>query len=307
MRCRVAYISHVLAFVLGLSVSLLLLGIQLANERVEEKKDSFGTIYVILTGPEHWNKRDAIRESWVTFLRGDDTYVFSIGALGLSKEVRNLLITEQQTHSDLLIVPVVDSYQNLTAKVLSTFEQLVNRRTFKYVVKADDDTYLNVEGIRQELKVAPERRFYWGYFHGAAHVFRNGKYKETEWFLADRYLPYALGGAYVLSYDLVQYIVNNGPLFSKYKSEDVTVGTWLAPLNITRRHDTRFDTGYRSRGCANTRLALHKQLSGDMRTFASRLRDGLPLCEKEFTLMPSYRYNWTVPPSQCCTVLEQGP
>ncbi|BES99822.1 Beta-1,3-galactosyltransferase [Nesidiocoris tenuis] len=308
MRIRISFISHVLAFVLGISVALLLLGIQLATENgAEVTKNTYGTLYAVLSAPDHSSQRDAIRESWATFLQGDDTYVFSIGALGLTEDMRQQLVLEQQLYGDLLIVPVVEKYRNLTTKQLATLEQLVRNRSFKYLVKADDDTYLNVDGIRRELKDAPEKRFYWGYFHGTAPVFKSGKWKETEWFLSDRYLPYALGGAYVISYDLVLYIVNNAHLLSKYTSEDVSMGTWLGPLNITRRHDTRFDTGWKSRGCANNRLALHRQLPGDMRTFASRLRDGLPLCEKETVLIPAYRYNWNVLPSKCCSELENAP
>ncbi len=89
--------------------------------------------------------------------------------------------------------------------------------------------------------------------------------------LCDRYLPYALGGGYVLSHDLVAYIAATADMFSFYNSEvsdllffassiphhreslpfpllqDVSVGTWLAPLNITRQHDIRFDTEWKVR------------------------------------------------------------
>jgi len=38
---------------------------------------------------------------------------------------------------------------------------------------------------------------------------KKGKYKETEWILCDRFLSYALGGGYVLSKDLIIYLVKN--------------------------------------------------------------------------------------------------
>lgn len=39
------------------------------------------------------------------------------------------------------------------------------------------------------------------------------------WFLSDRYLPYALGGGYVLGMDAVKYIARNADIFSHYVSE----------------------------------------------------------------------------------------
>lgn len=44
-----------------------------------------------------------------------------------------------------------------------------------------------------------------------------------------------------------------------FVNEDVSVGIWLAPLRIERRHDRRFDTEWRSRGCLNHYVITHKQ------------------------------------------------
>lgn len=65
--------------------------------------------------------------------------------------------------------------------------------------------------------------------------------------LCDTYLPYALGGGYVLGRPLVAHVVAAAPLLAAYTSEDVSVGAWLAPLNVTRRHDVRFDTEWKVR------------------------------------------------------------
>lgn len=45
------------------------------------------------------------------------------------------------------------------------------------------------------------------------------------WFLSDTYLPYALGGGYVLGMDLAVYIARNRELLSLYNSE-----VWHAAL-----------------------------------------------------------------------------
>lgn len=50
---------------------------------------------------------------------------------------------------------------------------------------------------------------YWGYFDGRAKVYLHGKWQEQDWFLCDNYLPYALGGGYVISQNIVDYISRN--------------------------------------------------------------------------------------------------
>lgn len=87
---------------------------------------------------------------------------------------------------------------------------------------------------------------YWGYFDGRARVRRTGKWAEPvrlyeskpsqtalftptythiasslqqHWILSDTYIPYALGGGYLLGMDLVDYIAKNEKLFSIYNSE----------------------------------------------------------------------------------------
>lgn len=86
-----------------------------------------------------------------------------------------------------------------------------------------------------------------------------------------------------------------------YNSEDVSVGLWLAPIaNIERKHDVRFDTEYRSRGCSNQYLVTHKQSNQDMRKLHEYYSKTGNLCAQEISNFLGYQYNWTVPPSRCC-------
>ena len=46
----------------------------------------------------------------------------------------------------------------------------------------------------------------------------------------------------------------------KWNSEDVSVGAWLAPVQVNRVHSIRFDTESESRGCHNSWIVTHKQV-----------------------------------------------
>ena len=129
-----------------------------------------------------------------------------------------------------------------------------------------------------------------------------GAYKETEWSLCDTYLPYALGGGYLLSRDLIELLVRNEPYLKHYKCEDVAVGVWLAPYNIERRHDSRFDTGSLPRGCKNVFLMSHKVGPEEMFAYYRSLQLEGQFCSwrTQWFYQNGYLYNWTALPSQCC-------
>lgn len=165
----------------------------------------------------------------------------------------------------------------------------------------DDDSFVQLPLVLEDLKNTNfEESLYWGFFDGRAPVFNKGKWAEKDYHLCDKYIPYALGGGYVLSQNLVQFITDNAKYLQKFKSEDVSVGTWLGPLKIHRIHDVRFDTEFRSRGCSNQYLVSHKQSVEDFRSKHYSLEAKGQLCEKETQLRKSYVYNWNEVPSKCC-------
>ena len=96
---------------------------------------------------------------------------------------------------------MVDSYQTLTAKVLASFVQLSRNVKFEYLLKVDDDSYVQLPKILEELKNSNfDKSLYWGFFDGRAPVLSRGKWAEKEYRLCDKYIPYAVGGGYVLSH-----------------------------------------------------------------------------------------------------------
>ena len=89
-------------------------------------------------------------------------------------------------------------------------------------------------------------------------------------------------------------------LWKTIKLLNLILGTWLAPLQVNRVHDYRFDTEYRSRGCNNLHIVSHKQSIADMYKKHAQLKENGKLCLKETHLQNSFIYNWDGPPTQCC-------
>uniref|UniRef100_A0A0B6Y861 Hexosyltransferase n=1 Tax=Arion vulgaris TaxID=1028688 RepID=A0A0B6Y861_9EUPU len=266
------------------------------------KYSRYTLVILIISGPDNLNERNTIRQTWLTGI--DDSFVlfrFVVGTAALDKEKAIQLTREDATNKDMVLLNnVKDSYNELTFKVLQALVWLDKHAEYQYVLKVDDDSFVFVSGVLLELQFKPKERLYWGFFDGRANVKTLGKWKETNWNLCDKYLPYARGGGYVLSFDLVNFIARNSDLLQLYLSEDVSVGAWLAPLKVNRHHDQNFDTEYMSRGCLNTYLVLHKQSAVSLRELQDNLETLGVLCKTETVLRGSYEYNWTYPPSQCC-------
>ena len=258
---------------------------------------------IVFTSPSNDRRRDVIRETWAHELHKDAIVRFFIGKHSLSEDEKSALQRENLIHNDLIFLPDLnDSFETLTLKLLNSIIWLDRNVDFQYMLKTDDDSLVRVDKIIMELNHRPRNKYYWGFFDGRAPNFKQGKWAETEWVLCDRYLPYALGGGYIISSDLVHYVASNSKLLKYFKNEDVSLGTWLAPLDIQRIHDPRFDTEFKSRGCRNSYLITHKvQSNVQMRELYSNLQTTGKLCRKEFQTRKSYKYNWSVLPSQCCT------
>ena len=258
-------------------------------------------LVLILVGPGSVQSRETIRQTWAFKPPAEAIIKFVVGAKNLSVQFQETLKEEEEKFNDIVYLHnFTDSYQHLTMKLLQTLIWASNNVKFQYLLKADDDSFVRVDKVLLELKRKPPERFYWGFFDGRAHVKRSGKYMEKSYVLCDRYLPYALGGGYVISTDLVQFVAKNADYLKLYNNEDVSLGTWLAPLDIIRSHDTRFDTEYKSRGCFNSYLVTHKKGASDMKQMYLNLENYDKLCVREKRERYSYEYNWTVPPSKCC-------
>eukprot|EP00040_Diaphanoeca_grandis_P003839 m.26075 g.26075 ORF g.26075 m.26075 type:complete len:427 (-) comp15268_c2_seq1:53-1333(-) len=271
---------------------------------------------MVMTIPKAVEQRNAMRETWLQY-RGDGDGVgsvlhrFMIGTATLGSDAVTALEEENKVYGDLALIPhFKEEFFNLTGKLLESMSWGIEAFGVpQYVFKVDDDTFVRLDSLLNELHAVPTTdagRFYYGYFDGRAEVRRHGKYAEMGWTVCNRYLPYALGGGYVVSGAIVDLIVQDKTkmsLYSRFNAEDVSMGLWTAPLNITRRHDTRFDTEWKSRGCSNKYIVMHRSSPKDMHARHQMLlkTSFAEHCVEEFrNKRVEYEYNWTALPSECC-------
>ena len=197
------------------------------------------------------DRRDAIRKTWMQTCHKKEPpclVKFVIGTFGLPSSTIKNLKDEQKVNTDLLLLTdLKDAYNNLTRKVLESFVWADQNVDFTYLLKTDHDSFVFVNELHkvcyQYHQEKMNRRLYWGHFviNGEVRHF-DVKWAERNWFLSDHYLPYAFGGGYVISADLIHMIAITADYLQLYNNEDVSVGVWLSPYLIQRKHDEHFHT-----------------------------------------------------------------
>ena len=70
----------------------------------------------------------------------------------------------------------------------------------------------------------------------------NNKWAERDWFLCDHYLPFAIGGGYIISANPIHKITITSDYLQLYNSEDISVSVWLSAYKIERKDGEHFRT-----------------------------------------------------------------
>ena len=262
--------------------------------------------FAILSSPYDATRRAAIRRSWLQLYQHTPgvkvVTKFVIGLKGLAAGKAAELNKESSMYHDMLLLQdFADSYYNLTMKVLISLLWTHQNTEYDYVTKCDDDSWVQIDRFVAALRrMDCPSRLYWGYFVGRSIPDTAGKWAEKNWFLCSTYVPYAMGGGYVLSHKMVDLLSKNSHLLRHYNNEDVSMGAWMAPYRVRRVHDVRFNTAGNTHGCDSNYIISHKER---VDTFLDKRKSMLTngtLCPRKREIRPSFIYNWNTDPPNCC-------
>ena len=243
----------------GWEESLMLPSCRYANE---DKKSSevFLSCYLfvaVIVRPDGFEDRQLVRDTWYKYFTNDHPLTelrFFMGTYGLNDSLLQELRHEHKRHNDLVMLEgLLDSYHNLTRKTVLVMKWTSQHVNFTYYLKCDDDSYPLLDPILAELQERKlTTRLYWGHFFINLRVRGHGKNKDPLWFLTETYTPFAIGGAYILSRDLIKIIAGFEQCLHFYPNEDTSLGLWLSPFQLERKHDYRF--------CRNSQPCPHNTL-----------------------------------------------
>ena len=102
-------------------------------------KETF-LLILVLSSPKNEERRNVIRQTWANAhksLRSQFLIYFVVGNFELADDTLDAISNEKAQHKDILALPMVDSYQSLTTKVLTSFVHLSRNVKFKYLLKVN--------------------------------------------------------------------------------------------------------------------------------------------------------------------------
>ena len=196
-------------------------------------------LVVVKTGPRYFERRNITRRLWLNRCRGkqlapqrqqrmrrEDPSMQAQNHRSSLEErigIECLFLTGQSTeeninaelrregmlHKDLIVAPLQDGYDVMSAKTQWTlvWSLLGSRRNFEYVLLVDDDTYVVFSNLIPWLLEQPRQEFYAGHLHydrQVKHCHRFPHHRncvDQEAFGEAAYPPFASGFAYILSRD----------------------------------------------------------------------------------------------------------
>ena len=220
---------------------------QLENKTTTSTPDIwFSTFLLILIPslPLGNDSRQLVRDTWFEgFNNSKDVALrFIVGTKSMEDQQIIKLTEENGTYGDIIFIDLKESYDALTNKTLALINWAHHHVKFSYLFKCDDDTYVFVNDTIVELKKRPtDTKLYYGNVLKSMKPAR-GKVKcaDNNWNLGKHYIPYAMGGGYILSHDLVSFVSRQSPHLMWHINEDTAVGAWVSVLDHEQRSDGKF-------------------------------------------------------------------
>ncbi|RXN37737.1 N-acetyllactosaminide beta-1,3-N-acetylglucosaminyltransferase 2-like protein [Labeo rohita] len=218
-------------------------------DKCESGKDQVFLLFAIKSIPRHFERRQAIRQTWGREgLYKNGLQVRTVFLLGRSSEddpnLDKLISFEAQQFQDLLVWDFQDSFYNLTLKEHVFFKwMLENCSKVSFIFKGDDDVFANTQAILDYLKsLKPEEAtaLYTGQIISDASPLRDPKikYYVPQSFYEGPYPLYAGGGGFLFSGNLIPSLYHVSFYIPFFPIDDVYTGMSFKALGITAvKHD----------------------------------------------------------------------
>ena len=213
---------------------------------------------IITSAPDHQEQRNEIRETWCSrnprsmlYESGYVNDVFCVFLLGKSSlsSVNGAVASEVERYQDILLAGYEDVYRNLTLKVLTGLNWIHNKCSSKFVLKTDDDCFVNtfiLPKVLAENYEASSSHLYTGYLYRTPKETKVIRSKANKWHvsedevLPDYYPPYISGTGYILSSYSLKVIMKLARSFKPFPNEDAYVGMLVERAGLEPKASYRF-------------------------------------------------------------------
>lgn len=197
-------------------------------EHEEPEAQELSLLVGVLTMPRLRERRDIVRTAYALQprtpgARVDVRFVFC----SVTDPVDAALLSlEIQRHGDVLVLDCAENMNDgKTYAYLSSVPRLFAANPYDFVMKTDDDTYVRVPALVDELRTKPRDDVYLGYGYA----------------MGGQPMPFMHGMGYVVSWDVASWVAGAGEILDRNDTlgpEDLMVGKWL---NLAGKGRNRYD------------------------------------------------------------------
>ena len=118
-------------------------------------KDDQHFFISVISSTKNFKRRNRIRNAWVRHLNASASYAFVMGRT-TNETVQKLIEKESDIFGDIIQIDMVDTYFNLAIKVAALLNWINSYcPLIPFVLKCDDDVYVNVENLAAVLPNLP--------------------------------------------------------------------------------------------------------------------------------------------------------
>lgn len=200
-------------------------------------KSDIDILFVILTAPDEFIQRSAIRNTWGTeCTKTNIACMFILGNV-FNKDINDKLVQESKEFHDIVQLDFKEAYANLTYKTLSGLRWASEYcQGARYIMKTDGDMYVNTELIPRMLQAAPDKGFLGGNCWGLSSPHRE---PQSKWYVSfnsyskSKFPPMCSGTGYIMSRDVLTGILRKSRNIPFFHLEDVYVALCTQKLSVT--------------------------------------------------------------------------
>lgn len=209
--------------------------------------NDYTMIVLVSSNISHFDRRTLIRHTWGNnrySSEGDKWKVFFLVGTTKDETVMRKLSCEAEMFKDIILGDTVEGFFNLTYKVQMGFEWSLKYCNYKFLIKADDDVFVNIDTAFNFLRdgEVPKTTLYAGNVNYDSPVVRKGKYAVTKKEYWKKIYPrYCSGGGFILSRDVVHLMalrIDNSKV--PLKIDDAYVGILALANGIDTLHYDNF-------------------------------------------------------------------
>lgn len=202
-------------------------------------------LILVSTNVGNFDRRQLIRKTWGAQHSIDTTGWKTVFLLGKNnnKEEMETAKKESEIYGDMVHADYHEHFWNMSYKVGMGFEWSVKYCSFHYLLKSDDDVFVNTFGLMDYLSkfTTPRKKLYTGNIMVGSVVLRNGRYGVSpEEYNDTVYKPYCSGGGYILSRDVVEEFMGYFDFLRPLKIDDAYIGVLANRAGIKVIHNSDF-------------------------------------------------------------------